>query len=70
MIKKSLNSKRAQLEKLEAQNNEYKDVDKIIDNEMSKIILLIWNALIIIQVAVGNHMVANYSMDLTNWHQW
>lgn len=36
MIKKSLNSKRAQLEKLEAQNNEYKDVDKIIDNEMSK----------------------------------
>lgn len=36
MIRKSLNSKRTQLEKLEAQNNEYKDVDKIIDNEMSK----------------------------------
>nr|CAI6424578.1 AAC_HP1_G0008600.mRNA.1.CDS.1 [Saccharomyces cerevisiae] len=36
MIKNSLNFKRAQLEKLEAQNNEYNDVDKIIDNEMSK----------------------------------
>ncbi|CAI1897456.1 hypothetical protein SEUBUCD646_0D01340 [Saccharomyces eubayanus] len=36
MIRKALNSKKVQLEKLEAQNNEYKDVDKIIDDEMSK----------------------------------
>ncbi|CAI4057461.1 Atg20p SKDI_04G1330 [Saccharomyces kudriavzevii IFO 1802] len=36
MIRRSLNSKKSQMEKLEAQSNEYKDVDKIIDNEMSK----------------------------------
>ncbi|EJS44349.1 atg20p [Saccharomyces arboricola H-6] len=36
MIRKALHSKKSQLEKLDAQNSEYKDVDTIIDNEMSK----------------------------------